>query len=116
MGCVSPSMRCRWRTRVSRPKAAPFPSSRPTSWRSCSGWAAKATPLDIQQLLSLEDPPCRELPHERSSTSMTDVIIPKDDGGWTLTEAVTGHVDRLLLYGPPGTGKSFHAQKDAHQG
>lgn len=39
---------------------------------------------------------------------MADIVVPQD-GGWTLSEAVVGHLPNLLLYGPPGTGKSTFA-------
>lgn len=39
---------------------------------------------------------------------MPSVVVPSD-GGWTLSQAVIGHVPNLLLWGPPGTGKSTFA-------
>lgn len=39
---------------------------------------------------------------------MAKIVVP-EDGGWTLSQAVIGHLPNLLLYGPPGTGKSTFA-------
>jgi MoxR-like ATPase len=39
---------------------------------------------------------------------MAKIVVPQD-GGWTLSQAVIGHLPNLLLYGPPGTGKSTFA-------
>lgn len=39
---------------------------------------------------------------------MAKIVVP-EDGGWTLSAAVIGHLPNLLLYGPPGTGKSTFA-------
>ena|SRR5688572_20746048 len=39
---------------------------------------------------------------------MGTIVVP-EDGGWTIANAVIGHVPHLLFHGPPGTGKSTFA-------